>query len=54
MPPAPQVAVGGVLVERDPGGAARVLLVLRGHAPSEGRWSIPGGRVEPGERLKDA
>jgi mutator protein MutT len=27
----------------------RVLLVRRGRAPSEGLWSLPGGRVEPGE-----
>lgn len=27
----------------------RLLLVRRGHAPGRGLWSIPGGRVEPGE-----
>lgn len=27
----------------------RLLLVRRGHPPGEGLWSIPGGRVEPGE-----
>lgn len=27
----------------------RLLLVQRGHAPDQGRWSLPGGRVEPGE-----
>lgn len=27
----------------------RLLLVQRGHAPDAGRWSLPGGRVEPGE-----
>lgn len=31
-----------------------VLLIRRGKPPFEGRWSIPGGRVEPGERLEDA
>jgi ADP-ribose pyrophosphatase YjhB (NUDIX family) len=25
------------------------LLVKRGHDPGKGLWSIPGGRVEPGE-----
>ncbi|MEU9840581.1 NUDIX domain-containing protein [Actinomadura sp. NPDC048032] len=37
--------VGGVV--RD--GEGRLLLVRRGHPPGEGLWSIPGGRVEPGE-----
>ncbi len=54
----PQIAVGGVLIEASPGaeGAAgpRVLLILRGRPPGAGRWSLPGGRVEPGERLADA
>ncbi|MGH3498446.1 MAG: NUDIX hydrolase [Nocardioidaceae bacterium] len=27
----------------------RLLLVRRAHAPSVGSWSLPGGRVEPGE-----
>jgi mutator protein MutT len=27
----------------------RLLLVQRGHAPDQGLWSLPGGRVEPGE-----
>ncbi len=31
-----------------------VCLVLRGRAPFEGLWSLPGGRVEFGERLEDA
>ncbi len=30
-------------------GQGRLLLVQRGHEPAMGRWSIPGGRVEPGE-----
>jgi 8-oxo-dGTP diphosphatase len=27
----------------------RLLLIRRGHPPGEGLWSVPGGRVEPGE-----
>jgi ADP-ribose pyrophosphatase YjhB (NUDIX family) len=27
----------------------RLLLIKRGHAPGLGLWSLPGGRVEPGE-----
>jgi 8-oxo-dGTP diphosphatase len=27
----------------------RFLLVRRANPPAQGRWSIPGGRVEPGE-----
>ncbi len=46
---APVLAVSAVC-RRD----GEVLLVLRGHAPAIGVWSIPGGRVEPGERLADA
>jgi ADP-ribose pyrophosphatase YjhB (NUDIX family) len=30
-------------------GAGRLLLIQRGHDPEAGRWSLPGGRVEPGE-----
>ncbi|TDD95671.1 NUDIX hydrolase [Actinomadura rubrisoli] len=37
--------VGGIV--RD--GSGRLLLVKRGRPPGEGLWSIPGGRVEPGE-----
>ncbi len=39
------LAVAGVV--RDDAG--RVLVVRRGHPPSEDRWAFPGGRVEAGE-----
>lgn len=45
-----EICVGAVI--RD--GAGRLLMIRRGHPPSEGSWSIPGGRVEPGESLEDA
>ncbi|HEU5031329.1 MAG TPA: NUDIX domain-containing protein [Spirillospora sp.] len=37
--------VGGIV--RD--GSGRLLLVRRGRPPGAGLWSVPGGRVEPGE-----
>jgi len=37
--------VGAVITD----GNGRLLLVRRGHAPGAGLWSLPGGRVEPGE-----
>jgi len=27
----------------------RLLMIKRGHPPSPGKWSLPGGRVEAGE-----
>ncbi len=30
-------------------GRGRLLLVRRAHDPGAGQWSVPGGRVEPGE-----
>lgn len=32
----------------------RLLLVRRGQEPERGRWSVPGGRVEPGETGQEA
>lgn len=34
--------------------AGRLLLIKRGHPPGEGLWSLPGGRVEPGETDAEA
>lgn len=31
-----------------------MLLIRRGTAPRKGEWSIPGGRIEPGETETDA
>jgi 8-oxo-dGTP diphosphatase len=42
----PVVPCVGAVVH-DAGG--RLLLIRRGHAPHQGLWSLPGGRVEPGE-----
>ena len=41
----------GALVHDDEG---RLLLVRRRNEPGAGRWSVPGGRVEPGETDADA
>ena len=32
----------------------RLLLIQRGHDPHRGMWSLPGGRVEPGETAEQA
>ncbi|HEY7325650.1 MAG TPA: NUDIX hydrolase [Streptosporangiaceae bacterium] len=34
--------------------AGRLLMILRGHDPGKGLWSIPGGRIEPGETPEHA
>lgn len=47
MTPVPAV---GVVCLRDD----QVLLIRRGRAPRLGEWSLPGGRIEPGERAADA
>lgn len=52
-PAPPRLAVGAAVIDRDEP-APRVLLVRRARPPLEGTWSLPGGRVEPGERLEDA
>ncbi|MNE04411.1 8-oxo-dGTP diphosphatase [compost metagenome] len=42
----PTPAVGVVCLKGD-----EVLLIRRGSPPRLGEWSLPGGRIEPGERL---
>ena len=32
----------------------RLLMIRRGRPPSAGRWSVPGGRCQPGEPAADA
>jgi 8-oxo-dGTP diphosphatase len=32
----------------------RLLLIKRGHEPGAGLWSLPGGRIEPGETDQQA
>ena len=45
----PLVGVGAVIVHD-----GRVLLIKRGQAPLQGEWSIPGGRLELGETVRQA
>lgn len=47
LPPTP--AVSALVLAR-----GRVLLVRRGHPPLRREWSLPGGRVEPGETAATA
>ena len=42
----PPVVCAGAVIRDETG---RLLLVQRGREPGAGRWSLPGGRVEPGE-----
>ena len=48
-PDTPLVGVGAIIIDED-----RVVLVKRGHAPLQGKWSIPGGVLEVGETLRKA
>ncbi|MBN1993521.1 MAG: NUDIX hydrolase [Anaerolineae bacterium] len=48
-PDAPRVAVGAVIIHQK-----KVLLVLRGKPPAQGKWAIPGGSVKLGETLQAA
>jgi len=47
--PRPIIAVGGIIVHDN-----RILLIQRGHAPNQGLWTVPGGRVEWGETVREA
>ncbi|WP_292028112.1 NUDIX hydrolase [Brevundimonas sp. UBA2416] len=47
--PSPVPCVGVVCLRGDD-----VLLIRRGTPPRQGDWSLPGGRIEPGERAVDA
>ena len=42
--------VGAIVTD----GQGRLLMIKRGHEPGAGLWSIPGGRIEPGETDAEA
>ncbi len=48
-PARPIVGVGALIIKN-----GKLLLIKRGAKPGQGRWSIPGGLVELGERVQDA
>ena len=48
-PDHPLVGVGAVAIEK-----GKILLVRRAFEPGAGKWSVPGGLVELGEKLSDA
>jgi 8-oxo-dGTP diphosphatase len=47
-PEQPIIGVGAVIVD-----GSRVLLVRRASEPLKGEWSVPGGMLELGEKLRD-
>ena len=49
LSPWPVVAVGAIVWKED-----RFLLIRRSQPPRQGGWSIPGGRQEAGETVRDA
>jgi ADP-ribose pyrophosphatase YjhB (NUDIX family) len=47
-PERPIIGIGAVIVHRN-----RMLLVRRATEPLKGEWSVPGGMLELGEKLRD-
>lgn len=45
----PKIAVGAIVINEE-----KLLMVRRGQSPAEGKWTVPGGKVENGEYLVDA
>ncbi len=48
--PNPVLAASAVVRDED----SRILLVQRANPPDVGCWTLPGGRVDPGETLEQA
>jgi 8-oxo-dGTP diphosphatase len=51
VPALARVPCVGAIINDESG---RLLLVLRGHEPGKGLWSVPGGRIEPAETDQQA
>lgn len=47
LPAEPAIGVGAIIFDAH----GRVLLIRRGKPPALGLWSLPGGRLEPGETM---
>lgn len=45
----PSIAVDGILIKD-----GKILLIKRKNEPFKGRWALPGGFVEYGEKVEDA
>ena len=45
----PSIAVDGVLIKN-----GKILLIKRKNEPFKGKWALPGGFVEYGEKVEDA
>lgn len=48
-PRRPELCVGAVATRTN-----ELLMIRRATEPGRGRWSVPGGRVEPGETMAEA
>lgn len=48
-PKHPLPGVGALILRRD-----KIVLVQRGRNPLKGYWSLPGGLIEPGEKIEAA
>jgi 8-oxo-dGTP pyrophosphatase MutT (NUDIX family) len=54
LPTERATSAGGVVVEDRPEGRRWVLLIARRNAAGEPQWTLPKGRIEPGETREEA